>query len=139
MPLTKTQIKYFVERLSTVAMRVKSVVEKDFPKPDSMTPQEKLVLIASGKAELKFEFIEGKIRVDRYIHLFDAFDFPGACERDAARKDAEERIARAFAAVERTREDSAYDFVLGRVENPDEVLREFENRAPEFIAAALAS
>lgn len=138
MQLTKTQIGYFQERVRLMARRVKKTVEKCYPIPKTMTKTEKLELIASGQAVLKYDELAEKIG-DRWNdpYLFNAYEFPGECQKERAASEAADQLKALLKEIDVYAEKLCDDFVLGRVDDPTALLNDFEASAPRFIAGTM--
>ena len=134
--LTKTQINYFADKLRVITRRVVEQVEEQcklrFPK--QMTNKEKIELVASGRAELKYDkLMNSAIQGWGLGNFIDAFDFPGDCDKNVAFKGAELALT---TYLNNIRKDSASlldDFVLGRFEDIDIVVKEFEDRVDGYV------
>lgn len=134
MQLTKTQISYFQERVRLIARRVKESVEKCYPMPKAMTNAEKLELVASGQATLKYDELLAKLGEKwNSLYFFNAYEFPGECQRERAVSEAAEQLKAILAEVDAYVTKLCDDFVLGRVSDPTAELNAFEHSAQRFI------
>lgn len=134
--LTKTQINYFSDKLRVITRRVVEKVEDQcklgFPK--KMTNKEKIELVASGKAELKYDYLMQKVSSGFGLGDFvGAFDFPGECDKNNVLKGAELALTTYLNKIRNDSTSLLDDFVLGRVEDIDVVVKEFEDRVDGYV------
>lgn len=140
MKITKAQLTYFLKRVESIRQRVVGQVQSTFPIPKSLSPEEKLDMVASGAAHLRYDEIKGKIMCRTAYSigdLFQAFVFPGDEQRKEESKAAEADMAKAVRAVYRYTERLCDELALGRIEDVEAALAAFENSADSFIAGRL--
>ena len=135
--LTKTQINYFSERLSAAIRKLfENLTNKsDQEMPPLFSLKDKVHMIASGKANFKFDEIMKKAEGGFSIGMLDeAFEFPGECEAKGIRSVRTENLKRFLTYLNNRKSKWVDDFVLGKIEEPDRFVQNLPDRVDEFYS-----